>query len=281
MTYSIYDWTHDGRPYRAQWCDVFSDGASERVKRTAGEFADAQFEEVMGIFGFQEHGTLRYPPGFPKIDVYINRYHSESIAAAYWGSVFLTVRTDDLDTGRYRYLFRHELTHQFEFLIEGTVNLNTDVWFREGIAIVVGGGLGRITDEADLAAWLAQNAGFPNQGNPISIHQWDDFPEGADVDGYYGVFDAVMRYLLDPRGLDRSPNDILDIFYAVRDGEAFSSALDRTLGIGLTDLEADIFQRLSAYLGETAAAGGLPAGSPLFQYGADVPQFVPNLFKQP
>ncbi len=88
VTYSIYDWSHDGKPYPSQYCIVYSDGATDELKKKVAEFANQKFIEILQMFDFENTEDFRYPPGYNKIDVYINRYHEESIAAAYWGSVF-------------------------------------------------------------------------------------------------------------------------------------------------------------------------------------------------
>ena len=49
-------------------------------------FYNEKFSLILDMFNFQHPEDFRYPPGYDKIDVYINRYHEESIAAAYWGS---------------------------------------------------------------------------------------------------------------------------------------------------------------------------------------------------
>ena len=128
VTYSPYKWTHDGQPYYTNHCIVYSDDASLEMKKRAGLFSDHKFEQILDLFNFEKVEEFRYPPGYDKIDVYLNRHHTESIAAAYWGSIFITVRSSVLDTNDhvYDYLFRHELTHAFEFLIVGMVNLSTD-----------------------------------------------------------------------------------------------------------------------------------------------------------
>ena len=249
VTYSLYDWTHNGQPYNSVYCKVYSDAASYDLKRDAGVFADEKFAVILDMFNFQNLEDFRYPPGYDKIDIYINMNHEESLAAAYWGSIFITIRTPDVDWSRYAYLFRHELTHAFEFLIEGTVNLATDVWFREGIVIYGGGGLNGITDIEDLERWIAQNANDPGQGNPICIHVWDDFPPGADITGYYyNVFDLTMRYFLDPNGLGKSIQDVLNLFYDIRNGATFPDAFQSNFGISLTQFEIDYYDLMHAYL---------------------------------
>ena len=250
ITYSPYDWTHDGEPFESDYCIVYSDGANYFLKREAAAFADEKFELILNMFNFQDLHDFRFPPGYDKIDVYINMHHEESIAAAYWGSIFITMRSQHVDWDRYAYLFRHELTHAFEFLIEGTVNLGTDVWFREGIAIYCGGQLNGITDIEDLERWIARNSNDPARGNPICIHRWSDFPAGADITGYYyNVFDLTMRYFLDPNGLGKSTQDVLNLFYDIRNGMQFPAALQNNFGLDLAQFETDYYDLMRAYLG--------------------------------
>jgi hypothetical protein len=219
------------------------------MKEKVGLYADEKFIQILNLFNFQEMDDLRYPPGYDKVDVYINRNHERNIAAAYWGSIFITIRSDDANIDRYDYLFRHELTHVFQFLIEGKVNLSTEVWFTEGIAIYGGGGLWGITDIEDLDQWINRNSTDPNHGNPICIQVWDDFPPGADITGYYcNVFDLTMRYFLDPIGLDKSIEDVLQLFYDLRNDVAFPIAFQSNFGLDLDTLETEYYDRMRAYL---------------------------------
>jgi hypothetical protein len=248
IEYSPYKWTHDGQPYHAVYCTVFSDGASDVMKELAGRHADDKFLEILEMFDFTDLEELLFPTDRKEIDVYINRNHPENIAAAYWGSIFITVRNSVLDTARYSYLFKHELTHQFEFLVEGTVNLAADMWFTEGIAICCGGGLNRINTVSDLEHWITENEQSPNKGNPITIRKWEDYPEGADKTGYSTVFEIVMEYMLDPRGLDRSLQDVLNVFYDLRELRSFEESFENNFGISVEELEMEIFDRLREYL---------------------------------
>ncbi|MFC1544244.1 hypothetical protein ACFL4Y_03215 [Gemmatimonadota bacterium] len=250
VIYSPYKWSHDGRPYRSVYCDVFSDGASDEMKEKAGKFADSKFLQVLDFFGFTQVEDFRYPPGDEKVNVYINRHHEESMAAAYWGTIFITIRASDIDTSSYisNYLFRHELTHIFEFMIEGLVNLGTEDWFTEGIAVCAGGGLNRVNSVADLENWMARHADYPNQGNPISIKTWTDWPDGLDMSGYYTVWEVVIEYLLDERGLARSLQDVLNVLYDLRNGGTFSPAFEEHFGLPVATLEAEVFDRLRTYL---------------------------------
>jgi hypothetical protein len=251
--YTPYKWTHDGNPVSSDWCTVYSDGASTEVKIKAGIFFDSKFEEVLAEFEFDRENEFLLPPENEKINLYLNRYHDEAFAAAFWGTVFITIRQDDLDTTRYNYLFKHELTHEFEYLIEGTPELGTDVWFREGIAIYVGSNAGwdHIRTVNDLDTWISSNASHPDMGNPISIHCWEDFPDGSDITGYYTVFYAVMEYILHPSGLGRTKADILQVFFDIRNGDNFSETFLETFESTIPDFEAGIYDNLKQYLERT------------------------------
>ncbi len=248
VKYSPYKWTHDGKPFHAVYCTVFSDGCSQQMKEEAVRLADDKFLEVLQRFNFTDLEDLRYPTDRKTIDVYINRHHPENMASAYWGSIIITVRGSELNSSRYAYLFKHELTHEFEFLIEGTVNLAGEMWFTEGIAIEVGDGLNRIRTVEDLESWISGNDTAPNKGNPISIKRWEDYPEGADKFGYSTVFEVVMEYMLDPEGLNKSIQDVLNVFYDLRDKMPFEESFENNFGISVDNLEEEIFVRLREYL---------------------------------
>lgn len=248
MKYSPYKWTHDGKPYCSVFCTVFSDGCPPSVKESASKIADSKFIEILELFDFSDLSDLRYPTERKTIDVYINRNHPENITAAYWGSIMITLRADDIKTNPYNYLFKHELIHAFEFLIEGTVNLAAEMWFTEGIAILGAGGFNRIRTVEDLDSWILQNEDFTDKGNPITIKKWEDYPEGVDKSGYTAVFELVMEYLLDQRGLDRSTGDVLNLFYDLRNRRNFEESFYTHFGITVKDLEDEIFSRLKDYL---------------------------------
>lgn len=247
IMYSPIKWSHDGKPFQTDYCMVFSDGASYEMKQLAGELADKKYLEILDMFSFTEVNDLKYPTERQKIDVYLNTSHTENIAAAYWGSIFITVRTQALDTARYAYLFKHELTHTFEFLVEGTVNLAGHMWFTEGIAVYCGG-LNRDHSLEELEKWITMNDQSPNNGNPITIRKWEDYPVDADKPGYTVVFDLVMKYMLDPRGMDRSLADVLNVYYDLRSHMPFDESFERNFRISVDTLEEGIFDRLREYL---------------------------------
>lgn len=250
VIYSPLKWTHDGYPITGTFCKVYSDGASYSLKQQCLEFSDRMFIDVLNQFSFDKYDDLQFPPeNKSRINVYIDTDHGVNVAYAYWGTIFIAIKTPSLDTSRYDYLFKHELTHEFEFLIEGQCNLGTDVWFREAIAIYCGGGFDYIQTVEDIENWIQENEDYPGKGNPIMIHVWDDFPEGADITGYYcKVFDITMKYLLDPVGLNKSIQDVLSLFYDVRNGSSFGDAFENNFGLSLEIFEEEYYDRITAYL---------------------------------
>ena len=87
VTCSPYKWSHDGEPYFGEYCIVYSDCCSYQFKQVVGVFADEKFAEVLNLFDFVDMDDLQYPLDYQKVDVYINRYHPERLAAAWWGTI--------------------------------------------------------------------------------------------------------------------------------------------------------------------------------------------------
>jgi hypothetical protein len=233
--YTPFDWSHDGAPYAAPSLTVYSDAASAALKRDATEIAEERFQQILQLFDFHSLEDFLFPPGYSDLSIYVNRNHSENINWAYWGGFIITIRSPDL-SGRWRdftiYTVRHELLHDFEFLIEGRPALGTDMWFREGLAVYVGCleevGWDTIDTLQELEAWIAQNQALPGGGNPIPIHENEDVPAGADLHQFYRLFELVVRYLLEEEGMGRSPRAGLTRMAANQDAEKrLEAALSR------------------------------------------------------
>ncbi|MFC1791353.1 DUF418 domain-containing protein [Gemmatimonadota bacterium] len=253
-----YDWTHDGMPYAGQHVTIYSDAASDEMKGQLAEIADGRFHQILALFDYEDLADLRYPPGSSTIDIYLNLHHPETVNWAYWAGFIITIRSPEISGFWYDYTVytvRHELTHEFEFLIEGRGGLGTDVWFREGLAVHVGcmegTGLQPVRSLSELDAWIGQNQDVPGGGNPIGIHQHTDLPQGADLTQYYRVFGLAVTYLLDEAGRGRSYGDVLALFYDVRAGRPFPASFEDRFGISLSAFEGEFFERARAYLGTT------------------------------
>jgi hypothetical protein len=257
--YTPFDWTHDGRPYHSTYFTIYSDAASDEMKEQLGEIADERFGRILTFFDFDDLSDFIYPPGYSKMEIYINRHHEQSINWAYWGGFIFTIRSPDISDRRRDsaiYIVLHESTHVFEFLIEGRESLGTDVWFKEGIATHVGclesTALRTIRSLSELESWIAQHQTVPGQGNPVKIHRHSDYPDGADQHQYYRLFELVVTYILDDKGMGRSYQDVLGLFYDLRDGISFSFSFENRFGISVGDLEDEVFDRLRAYLSNSA-----------------------------
>ncbi|MFC2139100.1 hypothetical protein ACFLR4_00435, partial [Bacteroidota bacterium] len=184
------------------------------------------------------------------------RFNGGDQTIAYWGGVIITSTPHFLEGEWLRYVeltLLHELTHAFEFLIEGNTNLGTDVWFREGIAVYIAGvdvfGISQIDREEELDYWIAHCGDEWNQGNPICIHRWGDFPPDADYAYYYVVFELALRYILSENGMGKSLNDILNIFYDMRTGIYFHHSFENNIGISLADFRDQFYTRVREFLG--------------------------------
>ena len=106
-----------------------------------------------------------------------------------------------------------------------------------------------IRTNSDLDRWIAANPNDPNQGNPIYITHWSDFPPGADIAGYYtNVFDLTMRYFLDPDGLNKSTEDVCNLFYDMRNDTPFGYSFQEHFGLDVQDFKVDYYEQMRAYL---------------------------------
>ncbi len=255
--YTPFNWTHDGQPYNSVYCTVYSDDASYEMKRQMGQIADEKFNRILQLFNFNDLSDFRYPPGYSRIEVYININHPETIAYAYWNGFIITIRSSDLVGIWYTravYLATHELTHIFEFLIEGRHVLSTYVWFKEGIATHTGcleqPSWEKIENLSELESWIAENLNVPGQGNPIRIQQDEDYPPGANGHRYYQFFELAVRYLLDTEGLGRSYSDVRGLFYDMRNGIPFPVSFQNHFGISLDDYELEFYDRMRVYLSQ-------------------------------
>ena len=249
-TYSPYKWSHDGFPVEGKYCKLYSDRIERDVREELVEYADRQFSDIMDKFSFKAIDDFLYPLGNDKIEINLSLDNEPDIAAAFWGSVLVTVRNELPDTNLLRYVLRHELTHSLEYLIEGTPELGTDVWFREGLAVYYAsnGSWSSINSVDNLKAYIDDHKDHSKNGNPVSIHDWEDFPVGADIPLYYTLFDLLIKYIISPDGLGKSSVELVNIIYEVRKGVLFEIAFDNQIQISLKDFETTIFMRLMQFL---------------------------------
>jgi hypothetical protein len=69
-----------------------------------------------------------------------------------------------------------------------------------------------------------------------------DFPEP----------ELAMRYILDDRGMGKSYQDVLSLFYDLRDGIPFPVSFEHHFGMSVSDFEDEVFDRVRTYLGSSS-----------------------------
>jgi hypothetical protein len=109
--WSRYKWPHDGKPDTNTYCIIYTDGAHEYIKQKIGSLSDQLFEEVLTDFNFDRLQDFHYPPDASKIHVFINRFHEENIAAAFWGCYLITIRTQDITQPNWQYYLDYIIKH--------------------------------------------------------------------------------------------------------------------------------------------------------------------------
>lgn len=247
---------HDCDPYTAGHFTIYSDGASQSSKATLAGLAEEVFSDLTEEWGIGSDQELRFTPGYTYY-VYAHRRTIPAASEAYRNG-FLTVAVDygpppgiyQRDPSGYLYVLKHELTHVFQFTLTDCPSNQAcptwlDVWFREGQAVVTGGGFQRPTLQT-LNQWRTD----PDHINPIRISRWTDFPNEDRGGEYYSIFALTYAWLVDPaEGHGATIQDMKDMFQYMAEGDSFHDAFERALGISVAYLEENFFPLMEAYLG--------------------------------
>ena len=246
---------HDCEPYRGVHFTIYSDAASQASKAELAGLAEGTFEELTEEWGIESEDELRFTPGYTYY-IYAHMLTPSPSQEAYRNG-FLTVAVDygsppgayQRDPWSYLYVLKHELTHVFQFTLTDCPTNNAcptwlDVWFREGQAVVTGGGYERPT-LAGLNAWRAR----PDHINPIGISRWWDFPDEDRGGEYYPIFALAYAWLVDREdGLGATVQDMKDIFQLMAEGDSFHDAFEEVLGISVAYFQANFYRLMEAYL---------------------------------
>lgn len=246
---------HDCRPYTQGHFTIYSDGASQSSKASLADLAEGVFSELTQEWEIESDDELRFTPGYTYY-IYAHRYTSPAVSEAYRNG-FLTVAVDYgtspgaylRDPAGYLYVLKHELTHVFQFTLTDCPSNQAcptwlDVWFREGQAVVTGGGYRRPT-LGELNLWRAN----PDHVNPIQISRWTDFPSEDRGGEYYPIFALAYAWLVDQGdGYGATIQDMKDMFQYMAEGDSFWNAFEEALGISVAYLEENFFPLMEAYL---------------------------------
>ena len=246
---------HDCEPFTEGHFTIYSDGASQTSKATLAGLAESTFSALTEEWGIGSDEELRFTPGYTYY-IFAHRYTTPAVQEAYRNG-FLTVAVDygaspgayQRDPWGYLYVLKHELTHVFQFTLtncpsNGACPTWLDVWFREGQAVVTGGGYQRPTLQG-FNDWRAE----PDHINPISISRWNDFPNEDRGGEYYSIFALAYAWLVDAEGGHGATiQDMKDMFQYMAEGDSFHGAFERALGISVANLEENFFSLMEAYL---------------------------------
>lgn len=246
---------HDCEPYSGAHFTVYSDGADRTSKAALAGLAEEVFLGLTGEWGIESDEELRFTPGYTYY-IYAHMHTDPAVQEAYRNG-FLTIAVDygpppgayQRDPWGYLYVLKHELTHVFQFTLTDCPSNQAcptwlDVWFREGQAVVTGGGFNRMTLQ-ELDDWRTH----PDHINPIRIRRWPDFPDEDRGGEYYPIFALAYAWLLDAdKGHGATIQDIKDMFQLMAEGDSFHGAFQRALGISVTYLEENFFSLMERYL---------------------------------
>jgi hypothetical protein len=156
-----------------------------------------------------------------------------------------------------RIALKHELVHVVEALLKGRYvgdvavgdPRRMPVWFSEGTAEAISGGsaVGAPRTLDQMNALISQYGRI----NPISWRV--DLPiSDAVLDAYphyyYPMAHLAVQYLLDPRGLGRSPGDLAAVMLDMGNDMPFAEAFEAHIGIAETDYEEQFFGLMGEFL---------------------------------
>lgn len=246
-------WPHDCEPYVADHFTIYSDGSSSAAKATLAGIAEGIFTQLSQEFEIESDAELGFMPGYTYY-IYALKDITPLIAAGYRNGFIVAAvdsppRPNERRPTFYRYLVKHEMTHVFQFTLTDCPSNSAcpywlDVWFREGQAVFMGDYFAIPTLE-EWRTWMTD----PTHINPILIRRWQDFPDPDRAGQYYPMFLLAYAYLMDgARGHGASIGDMRDLFRYMDEGDPFTIAFERALGISISYFEQNFYQIIEEYL---------------------------------
>ncbi|MBO3696968.1 IPT/TIG domain-containing protein [Roseivirga sp. E12] len=252
---------HDNHPIESEHFMVYSDGASQEMRRTISEEAETALADIKTIIDYQD-GDFDFRPewatvwGANKMHIMADYNQAAASGLAYRDGCIIRSRDSpryDGDLDRWWKVFQHEITHITEFLMIGDYSRrqSNTVWMREGFANY-GARNHRIQTIKELDDWQQLMTNVPGEGNPIQIKVWGDFPQeirdSFRTIEYYGFFELVVRYLLEDDELGNDIQDMKNYYDDLGAGVPQPEAFLNHFGVAMDDLEANFWTIMREFL---------------------------------
>lgn len=263
---AVYPYKHDGHPHLSAHFAVYNDFSALEERRYVSEALEGHFQDIKPTLGIVTNQELDGWTPETRIDVLSLRAQVDTVI---WNGTayrygFVVHAPDSRRYAQagytralYDQLLRHEAMHVVEYYLVGSAGTDESVekWFQEGAAMVMGGvPPGRIRSVGELRRWRESMASYAGQGNPVLIKSERDYPLEIQADakklgGYYLAFELAVRYLLDPKGGGRTPQDVKRMYLAIREGVPFAPVFEEVMGLSVQGYEAGFWTFMEGYLG--------------------------------
>ncbi|MFC1536009.1 putative Ig domain-containing protein [Candidatus Neomarinimicrobiota bacterium] len=252
-----YNWFHDGQPLIGENSIIYSDAASDDAKQATSERVENAFIDIKMKFNITNNDVLTFMTNNQKIDIYANRFNTEYNGGFTYNSGAIVISPDSPrfrpNAGWCANMVEHEMMHVMEYLLEGGRRLIlSEVWFREGIADYYAEN-DEITTKSEMEDWLTTRSSLPGGGNPIKIHEWEDFPSEVAINNeqglWYPMFELAVRYLLDENGQGKSMVDVKNMFIDMDVSEyPFPVAFELNMDLSVQYFEENFWSIMDSYL---------------------------------
>jgi hypothetical protein len=255
---------NDNRILESTHFMVYSDGSSDDVKVIYAKMAEESLAELFHTFAVVNTDalSLNFADSGSKINIFSIKDANHDQMAFRFGFILYGQDSDDYQRwGSDDFWFRREVKHETMHVLQWLFGLDPqgrvaepwpEVWFTEGISeYISGGAFAPITNLGQWEQWRS----ISGHTNPIAIHQWADFtiPYGRTGE-YYPAFSLAVRYLLDSRGLGRTPLDVKAMYADMVSSGSFAEPFARTFGMTVEEYEDHFPELIVDYLSRTGVS---------------------------